>query len=296
MSLSRNELLDGAIQLLRHYERCGVTAMPRADETWANTWSVETVASKLPAPPLSSGEESSLASGRGVSVQPPTITASPAIENQNSTIKNPSSFLEVAQGAWSGLVLSTDERAEAFRRLNETVRDCVKCKELACSRKQTVFGVGSLHPRVVLFGEAPGAEEDRQGEPFVGPAGQLLNKIIVAAKMKREEVYILNSLKCRPPNNRTPVDEEIGNCRPFFEKQLDVLQPEYIVCLGAVAARAVLQTTESVGRLRGRFHRYRSAKVLVTYHPSYLLRNEGAKKFVWDDMQMLMREMGLLPK
>jgi DNA polymerase len=207
----------------------------------------------------------------------------------------PSLHLEADE--WMGPPLSTDARSDVFVALQQQVAGCRNCEELACSRKQTVFGTGCLHPRVVFFGEAPGADEDRKGEPFVGAAGQLLNKIIAASQMKREDVYILNSLKCRPPGNRTPVDIEIENCRPFFEAQLNVLQPEFIVCLGAVSVRAVLRSTESVGQLRGRFHRYRKARVLVTYHPAYLLRNENAKKLVWEDMQLLMGAMGLkLPK
>lgn len=145
-----------------------------------------------------------------------------------------------------------------------------------------------------MFGEAPGAEEDRTGEPFVGPAGQLLDKILVATGLKRDEVYIMNTLKCRPPNNRTPTEIEVENCRPFFESQIEILQPEYIICWGSVASRALLKTTESIGRLRGRFYRYKQAKVLVTYHPSYLLRNPDAKRQTWEDMKFLMRDMGTL--
>jgi DNA polymerase len=153
-----------------------------------------------------------------------------------------------------------------------------------------------LNPKVCFFGEAPGADEDKQGIPFVGRAGQLLDKIIEASQLRRpEDVYILNSLRCRPPNNRTPAPEEVENCRPFFEMQLEVLQPKYIVCLGAVAVRAILQTNVSIGSLRGKFHNYRGAKVLVTYHPAYLLRNPDAKKLVWEDMQILMKDMGVKP-
>jgi DNA polymerase len=156
-----------------------------------------------------------------------------------------------------------------------------------------VFGVGSPKPRVVFFGEAPGADEDRQGEPFVGRAGQLLTKIIEACGWQRGDVYIMNVLKCRPPDNRNPLPPEVVNCRPFFERQFEILRPESIVCVGAVPAQALLETTESVGKLRGRMHRYRGSRVLVTYHPSYLLRNPSAKKYVWEDMQMLLKEMGL---
>jgi DNA polymerase len=160
---------------------------------------------------------------------------------------------------------------------------------------QIVFGIGPLRPKLVMVGEAPGAEEDRAGEPFVGAAGQLLDKILAASGLAREQVYIMNTLKCRPPGNRTPVDTEIENCRPFFESQLEILQPEYIICWGSIAARAVLRRNDSVGRLRGRFHSYKNAKVLVTYHPSYLLRTPDAKHQTWDDMKMLMRELGITP-
>jgi len=161
--------------------------------------------------------------------------------------------------------------------LNEQVRGCKLCAILAKQRMQTVFGVGNPAARVVFFGEAPGADEDRQGEPFVGRAGQLLTKIIEACGWKRSDVYILNVLKCRPPDNRNPEPEETANCRPFFERQFEILQPGYIVCVGTVPAQALLETGDSVGKLRGRFHRYRGSKVLVTYHPSYLLRNPAAK-------------------
>jgi DNA polymerase len=185
------------------------------------------------------------------------------------------------------------ERQQALDELALRVRGCTLCKELACTRKQTVFGIGNPRPRVVFFGEAPGADEDRQGEPFVGRAGQLLTKIIAACGWERSDVYILNVLKCRPPDNRNPLPPEVANCRQYFERQFEILRPEYIVCVGTVPAQALLETTESVGKLRGRFHRYRGSTVLVTYHPSYLLRNPSAKRFVWDDMQMLLKEMGL---
>jgi len=192
---------------------------------------------------------------------------------------------------------SVAAREALLSELNAEVRACKLCRELACSRKQTVFGVGSPQPRVVFFGEAPGADEDRQGEPFVGRAGQLLTKIIEACGWKRSDVYIMNVLKCRPPENRNPLPAEVDNCRPFFERQFEILRPEFIVCVGTVPAQALLETTESVGKLRGRFFRYQDSRVLVTYHPSYLLRNPSAKKYVWDDMQLLLKEMGLpIPK
>ncbi len=192
-----------------------------------------------------------------------------------------------------GLPDDAASRQQLMDALNEQVRGCQLCKLLAAQRTQTVFGVGSVTPRVVFFGEAPGADEDRLGEPFVGRAGQLLTKIIEACTWRREDVYIMNVLKCRPPDNRNPEPQETTNCRPFFERQLEILRPEYIVCAGSVPSQALLETTESIGKLRGRFHRYRGSKVLATYHPSYLLRNPSAKKYVWDDMQMLLKDMGI---
>ena len=193
----------------------------------------------------------------------------------------------------TGLADSIDQRALALEAIDQQVRVCTLCKELACTRTKTVFGVGNVMPRVAFLGEAPGADEDRKGEPFVGRAGQLLTKIIEACTFKRDDVYILNVLKCRPPENRTPLPDEVAHCRGYFERQFEILRPEYIVCAGSVAAQALLETTESIGKLRGRFHTYRSSKVVATYHPSYLLRNPAAKKFVWDDMQMLLADMGI---
>lgn len=189
--------------------------------------------------------------------------------------------------------LSRDQRKSAFVDLNARIVMCEKCPALVANRSRTVFGVGSVQPEVVFFGEAPGADEDAQGEPFVGRAGQLLTKIIEACGWKREDVYIMNVLKCRPPDNRAPTDVETENCRPFFEEQLAVLRPKYIVCVGASPTKALLKTKKSIGQLRGQFFSFEQAKVLVTYHPAYLLRNPDAKKLVWDDMKFLLGDMGL---
>lgn len=177
--------------------------------------------------------------------------------------------------------------------LQQEVAPCTRCHELATTRTQTVFGVGNPHAQLCFLGEAPGADEDRQGEPFVGRGGQLLDKIIEACRLKREEVYILNMLKCRPPGNRNPLPDELTNCRPFLERQLELIQPEYICCLGAVASQNLLGTETPIGKLRGKLHSYRGAKVVCTYHPAYLLRNPAAKKDCWEDMKFLMRQMGV---
>jgi uracil-DNA glycosylase family 4 len=185
----------------------------------------------------------------------------------------------------------TDRRHELTVLATE-VAGCPRCSELYATRTQTVFGVGPLDPDICFVGEAPGAEEDRTGEPFVGAAGQLLNKIITASGFKREEVYICNTIKCRPPNNREPSPEEKANCRPYFDRQLDLVKPKYIVCLGGVAAKSVLNTQIGITKLRGKFHDLRGIPVLCTFHPAYLLRNPAAKKDCWDDMKMLLTKMG----
>ncbi len=189
--------------------------------------------------------------------------------------------------------LSLSERQEQLATLQRQVAACVRCRELAQSRTQTVFGVGNPQARILFVGEAPGADEDRQGEPFVGRAGQLLNKIIVACRLTRKEVYICNILRCRPPGNRNPASEEAANCREYLDGQIAVVDPDYIVCLGSVAAQNLLDVTTSIGRMRRKFLTYKRAKVLCTYHPSYLLRNPAAKKDVWEDMKLLMQDMGV---
>ena len=189
--------------------------------------------------------------------------------------------------------MSEPQRAKALKTLCRDVANCTQCEELAKTRTQTVFGVGTPMARLVFLGEAPGADEDRLGEPFVGRAGQLLTKIIEACTLAREKVYILNILKCRPPGNRNPTPAESANCRKFLREQLRIIQPEFICCLGAVAAQNLLETTTPIGQLRGKFHEFEGIRVLATYHPAYLLRSPAAKRPTWDDMKLLMKEMGI---
>lgn len=180
------------------------------------------------------------------------------------------------------------------------VRPCRKCS-LCQSRTQTVFGQGSPTARLVFVGEGPGFEEDKQGLAFVGAAGQLLTKMIVAMGLTRDEVYICNVVKCRPPGNRTPTPEEIQACNPFLREQLEIIAPEVIVALGAPASQTLLNTAIPIGRLRGRFHEYHPAQpgtgsaipVMPTYHPAYLLRTPGDKGKTWDDLKMVMAKLGL---
>ena len=207
---------------------------------------------------------------------------------------------------WSGSTLleqpkaavpnSPDSRRHELGVLAELVSRCDRCSELYSTRTQTVFGVGPVDPDVCFVGEAPGADEDAQGEPFVGRAGQLLNRIItLALGMRREDVYICNTLKCRPPNNRTPSPEERANCREYFDAQLALVKPKYIVCLGATAAKNVLGVNLGIGKLRGRVYHYNGIPVVCTYHPSAILREEPAttlRAACWEDMKLLLRTMG----
>ena len=186
------------------------------------------------------------------------------------------------------------ERRVALQTLADEVKGCMRCAELCSTRTQTVFGQGEPGVELCFLGEAPGADEDAQGIPFVGAAGQLLNRILAGCGLKREEVYICNILKCRPPNNRTPLADEAANCRGFLERQLELVQPKYIVALGGCASTNLLQTTLSIARLRGRFHDYKGIPVMVTYHPAYLLphKQPAKKREVWEDMKMLLQKMG----
>lgn len=179
--------------------------------------------------------------------------------------------------------------SETLKDIRLDLGDCQRCR-LAQHRKHIVFGSGSPSAKLLFVGEGPGFEEDRQAEPFVGPAGQLLTKIIAAINLTRKQVYICNIVKCRPPENRNPETDEIDTCFPFLERQIAAIQPDYICALGAIAAQTLLGTNESISKLRGRFHQYKGIKVIATYHPAYLLRNPEKKRDVWDDMKMLMKE------
>jgi len=241
-------------QRLESLEAAGVTQLPRASGRDLTTQAVTQAA---------------------VQPQRPAVAPLPRVETATIATGN-----------------ATDAPA-ALAVLAEQVSGCTRCPELAAARTHAVFGVGRPDARICFFGEAPGADEDASGEPFVGRAGQLLTKIIEACRLRRDDVYILNVLKCRPPGNRTPLPDEVANCRGYFERQFELIAPEYICCLGTSAAQALLQTGEPIGRLRKRWFSYGAAKVICTYHPSYLLRNPAAKRDVWDDMRAMMADMGV---
>jgi DNA polymerase len=178
---------------------------------------------------------------------------------------------------------------ETLTDIRADLGDCQRCR-LARERNNIVFGAGNPSAKLVFVGEGPGFEEDRKGRPFVGPAGQLLTRIIEAIKLTRDQVYITNIIKCRPPGNRNPAPDEIKTCFPFLERQIAAIQPDFICALGTFAAQTLLGTDIPISRLRRRFHEYKGIKVLPTYHPAYLLRNTDRKRDVWEDMKMLMKE------
>jgi DNA polymerase len=198
-------------------------------------------------------------------------------------------------------VLSPEAKAAAFAELRERAMACVKCPHLASSRRNVVFGVGSLDAELMFIGEAPGADEDEQGEPFVGKAGQLLTKIIQAMGLTRNTVYIGNILKCRPDTpgqsagNRKPTPEEMKTCIPYLHEQIDLIRPKVIVALGATAVEGLLGKTIGITRLRGNWKTYRGTPLMPTYHPAYLLRNQAPseKRRVWEDMLQVMERLGL---
>ncbi len=175
--------------------------------------------------------------------------------------------------------------AQSPGELYDGIHECLKCP-LGQTRTKFVFGTGSQKADVMFIGEAPGADEDAQGEPFVGRAGQLLNKIIEAVGMKREDVYICNILKCRPPNNREPLPSEMETCSPYLLKQIELIKPKFIICLGRISAQWLLRTNDALSSLRGRTHEFMGSTLIVTYHPAALLRNPNWKRPAWEDMKM----------
>jgi DNA polymerase len=183
---------------------------------------------------------------------------------------------------------------QALRLIREDLGDCTRCRLHKQGRKQIVFGVGNPNAELMFIGEAPGADEDQQGEPFVGRAGQLLNNMIKAMGLRREDIYIANIIKCRPPGNRTPERDECETCSPFLMRQIAAIKPKAIVALGAVAAKTLLAINAPMSEFRGRWFDFRGTKLAVTYHPAFLLRDPRQKKETWKDLQMVMKELGMM--
>jgi uracil-DNA glycosylase family 4 len=202
----------------------------------------------------------------------------------------PEEDFEVANPKPESLVA---DPAQALRMIREDLGDCTRCRLSKQGRKQIVFGVGNPKAELMFIGEAPGADEDQQGEPFVGRAGQLLNNMIKAMGLRREDIYIANIIKCRPPGNRTPERDECETCSPFLMRQIAAIKPKAIVALGAVAAKTLLAINAPMSEFRGRWFDFRGTKLAVTYHPAFLLRDPRQKKETWKDLQMVMKELGL---
>lgn len=181
------------------------------------------------------------------------------------------------------------QNSKTLADLDSKINGCTKCR-LAKGRTKFVFGVGNPKAKLMFIGEAPGRDEDLKGEPFVGRAGQLLDKILAAINFKREEVYIANMVKCRPPENRAPETDEMDTCHPYLLKQIELIKPQIICCLGRISGQYLLQTKEALGKLRGKIHDYHGIKLLVTYHPAALLRYPEYKKDTWEDMKLLRKE------
>jgi DNA polymerase len=196
---------------------------------------------------------------------------------------------------WPVGSIPAEDRAAALQAISGEIGDCTRCPLAYAGRRRIVFGDGSPTARLMFVGEGPGADEDAQGVPFVGKAGQLLNNMIAAMGLQRAEVYIANIVKCRPPNNRVPEPVEANTCAQFLLRQIDVVQPQVIVALGATAATYLLGVKQSLSSLRRRWHSCRGAKLAVTYHPAYLLRDPNQKGEAWKDLQMVMAELGLAP-
>ncbi|MEO8735199.1 MAG: uracil-DNA glycosylase [Edaphobacter sp.] len=236
---------------------------------------VEAIAERLP---IASAVVADAASPRVNDIQEPVI---PKLISFNDLAPLPQDRIAVS------------ERAGALRAIREEIGDCTRCPLAYAGRHNIVFGDGDPEARLMFVGEGPGADEDASGIPFVGKAGQLLNNMIVAMGLKREEVYIANIVKCRPPANRVPEPVEANTCTQFLVKQIDVVQPQVIVALGATAAMYLLGVKQSLASLRGSWHSCRGAKLVVTYHPAFLLRDPRQKGEAWKDLQMVMAELGL---
>ncbi len=213
----------------------------------------------------------------------------PNFFQEDPTIKTRKAFSAPPQ---VGASVPVEERAAALEVIREDLGDCTRCA-LHTGRHTIVFGVGNAAARLMFVGEGPGADEDAQGLPFVGRAGQLLNNMIAAMGLKRDECYIANIVKCRPPGNRTPEPEEANTCSPFLFRQIDAVRPQVLVALGATAATYLLGQRQPLAGLRGRVHAYRGMSLIITYHPAFLLRDPRQKKEAWADLQIAMKELGL---
>ena len=278
----------------------------RGEPVAAVTELVEEPAGELPAtaeasitiPVLSAGAAEIVDTSPAPYVHASAMPTSPTISSAQATVFEPANPLTslISFNKLAPLPVAPvppDERGAALHAIQEEIGDCTRCPLAYSGRHKIVFGDGSPTARLMFVGEGPGADEDAQGLPFVGKAGQLLNNMITAMGLERSEVYIANIVKCRPPGNRVPEPVEAQTCSQFLLKQIDVVRPEVIVALGATAATYLLGVRRSLGALRGQWHSCRGAKLAVTYHPAFLLRDPRQKAEAWKDLQMVMAELGL---
>lgn len=241
--------------------------------------------------------------------EPVEIAAAPDETNEvsenetggNTDLKQKTIKISEERDLFEGAVTNAEWKIDAnwydsnsLEQLNSRVSGCMRCA-LGTTRKNFVFGVGNPNAKLVLIGEAPGADEDEKGEPFVGRAGQLLNKILAAVQLRREDVYICNILKCRPPNNRDPLPQEADSCEPYLKKQIEVIKPRLILCLGRIAGQTLLKTNATLTELRRNVYEYQGVKVLVTFHPAALLRNPNWKRPAWEDVQKMRKMYDEIP-
>jgi uracil-DNA glycosylase family 4 len=261
---------------LRFYQELGVTGVSR-DAAWRSR---------------AAGDSQQPTAG---SQQPTADSVQPTADSQQPTADSQQPTADSLR-----LTAATDTPAAApvvwtLQAIREDIGDCTRCKLHTLGRRQVVFGVGNPDAELMFVGEAPGADEDIQGIPFVGRAGQLLTKMIQAMGFSRDQVYIANVVKCRPPENRNPEADEIASCEPFLFRQIETIKPTVIIALGSFAARTLLRTQEPISRLRGRVYDYHGAKLIPTFHPSFLLRSPNQKKYAWDDLKVALTVMGRQP-
>jgi uracil-DNA glycosylase family 4 len=296
MSDVYNELLDATIQHLQELKTQGVRFIPlSAEGIAALNQSPRVVSKNISAPrPVAPPAPKPI-------IAPPTVAPKPADIKPASTIQLAAPAPSAAPTFSEMPALSPQAKAAAFAELHQRVTACVKCAHLASSRKNVVFGVGSIDAQLMFVGEAPGADEDLQGEPFVGKAGQLLTKIIQTMGLQRGDVYIANILKCRPDTpdqsagNRKPTPEEMNTCIPYLHEQIDLIRPKVLVALGGTAVEGLLGKTIGITKLRGNWQTYRGIPLMPTFHPSYLLRNQSPsdKRHLWEDMLQVMEKLAM---
>jgi len=279
---------DALAERLRFYRDLGLTDFYRRPVTEIAEPAVGAESASEPTQAGAREEERRGGPPVPVSQEPTAPAIQPNFFGEEPVIKTRKGFHEPEVGA----VVPAEERAAALQMIREDLGNCTRCA-LHKGRNTIVYGVGNPAARLMFVGEGPGADEDAQGLPFVGRAGQLLNNMIAAMGLTREECYIANVVKCRPPGNRTPEPEEANTCSPFLFRQIDVVRPQVLVALGATAATYLLGARQPLAGLRGRVHAFRGMSLIVTYHPAFLLRDPRQKKEAWGDLQIAMKELGL---